>query len=94
MLLNDFRRLSLYSDLMTTSEQIAEFTAFAKIVTQQEGEEVSLDEIYDRWWQKRHTEEDLAAIKAAVEDYHLGDRGELARDVLAELRSREEGNRQ
>jgi len=72
---------------MTTTQQIESFTAFAKAVTQQEGEDISLDEIYDRWWEKQHRDEDFEAIKAAVQDYEQGDRGELGRDVLSELRA-------
>lgn len=77
---------------MTASQQIENFTAFAKTITQQEGEQISLDEIYERWWNEQHRDEDLAAIKAAVKDYENGDPGELARDVLAELRAKEQGS--
>ena len=72
---------------MTTSEQIADFTAFAKTISQQEGEDISLDVIYDRWWQHRHREEDLQAIQDAHAEYESGERGEDARTELAKFRS-------
>jgi len=74
---------------MTATQQIENFTAFAKAITQQEGEDISLDEIYSRWWQEQHRDEDFEAIQAAVKDYENGDRGELARDILTELRAAE-----
>lgn len=71
---------------MTTSQQIAEFTAFAKTVAEQEGEHVSLDDIYQRWWDEQHSSEDLAAIQEAHQQYESGERGEDARAVLASIR--------
>ena len=79
---------------MTTSELIDDFTAFAKTISQQEGEAISLDVIYDRWWQQRHREEDLAAIQEAHAEYESGERGEDARAELAAFRSeRSTGNK-
>jgi len=54
---------------MTATQQIENFTAFAKALAQQEGEGISLDEIYDRWWQEQKRNEDLEAIQTAVKDY-------------------------
>ncbi len=82
-----------YTRGMTATQQIENFTAFAKAITRQEGEGISLDEIYGRWWQEQHREEDREAIQAAVEDYKNGDRGELARNVLTELRTAEPGSK-
>ena len=65
---------------MTISEQIADITVFAQAISQQEGEDISLDVIYDRWWQQRHREEDLAAIREAHAEYESGERGEDARE--------------
>ncbi len=48
---------------ISTTEQINDFAAFALTVTQQEGEDISLDAIFERWWQERHRDEDLIAIK-------------------------------
>ena len=76
---------------MTATQQIENFTAFAKAITQQEGEDISLDEIFDRWWQEQHRNEDLEAIQAAEKDYENGDPCELARDVLNDLRAAELG---
>jgi hypothetical protein len=78
---------------MTATQQIEDFTAFAKALAQQEGEDISLDEIFDRWWQEQHRNEDLEAIQAAVKDYENGDRCEIARDVLTDLRASELGSK-
>lgn len=71
---------------MTATQQIESFTAFAKAITEQEGENISLDEIYDRWREQHHRDDDLAAIQQAHSDYENGDRGRPAEDVLADFR--------
>ncbi len=72
---------------MTATQQIENFTAFAKALTQQEGEEISLDEIYSRWWDKQHRDEDFAAIQEAVVSYEAGERGRPAEQFLTERRA-------
>ena len=72
---------------MTTSEQLADFTIFAKAITQREGEDISLDVIYERWWQQLHRDDDLAAIREAHAQFESGERGEDARAELAAFRS-------
>lgn len=72
---------------MTASEQINAFNEFAKTVIAQEGEQLSLEEIQDRWWEKQHQDEDLAAIQVAVDSYEAGERGRPADEFLAERRA-------
>jgi len=72
---------------MAISEQIKDLTAFALTVSRQEGDDVPLDVVYQRWWQARHQDEDLVAIQEAHAEYESGERGELAREELAEFRA-------
>ncbi len=72
---------------MATIEQIENFTLFAKSVSQAEGESIPLAQIYDRWWQEQHQDEDLLAIREAHAEYQKGERGELAREELTAFRS-------
>lgn len=72
---------------MATIEQIEDFTSFAKTISKGEGKRISLDAIYDRWWQKHHQDEDLLAICEADAEYQSGERGELAREELATFRA-------
>ncbi|QEG35071.1 hypothetical protein [Bythopirellula goksoeyrii] len=72
---------------MSTIDQINDFAAFALTITKREGDDISLDVIYDRWWQERHGGEDLLAIQEAHAEYESGHRGELARTELANFRA-------
>lgn len=69
--------------------QLAEFNRFAVSLTASEGSDLSIEQIYDRWWAAKHRDEDLAAVQAAVVDFDKGDRGLPAREILAELRRKE-----
>lgn len=72
---------------MATSEQINDFTAFAKTLSRQEGgESLSINDIYERWWEQQHADEDLAAIQEAATAYENGERGRPAEEVLADFR--------
>jgi len=77
---------------MSTIEQISAFTKFALSVSEQEGPELSLDAIYDRWRDGLHRDEDAKAILAAARDYENGERGELVEDVLVEFRAEREAS--
>ena len=60
---------------MAITEQIRDFTTFALNVSQTEGEDIPLDVVYQRWWQERHQNEDLAAIQESHAEYEAGERG-------------------
>lgn len=72
---------------MTTSEQLQHFTTFALALTKQEGEHLALDEIFQRWWEENHRDEDLVAIQEAVDSFETGERGRPAKEFLAEQRT-------
>jgi hypothetical protein len=73
---------------MSTTEQVADFAAFAEeLLSNPIGSDLSFDEVLDEWWRARHADEDLAAIQASVKDYEGGERGEPAREELAQARA-------
>ena len=64
---------------MTTSEQFTDFKIYAENVLASQGDELPLDEIFSRWWQQQHQDDDLQAVLEAHAQYNCGERGE---DVL------------
>jgi len=60
---------------MATSEQIDLFSSFAKQLSEQEGTELPLDAIFDRWHLEANKDQDLLAIQASDNDYNRGERG-------------------
>jgi len=72
---------------MATIEQIEDFSRFAKAVIEEEGVELSLEDLIGRWQCKTSASDDLLAIQASVDDYERGERGQFAGEVLAEFRS-------
>jgi len=72
---------------MATIEQIDQFTRFAKQLVEKEGAELPLDAIFDRWHEETFRDEDLLRIQASVNDYDQGERGQPAKEVLAEFRA-------
>lgn len=73
---------------MATSDQIEAFTAFARqLFLKEGGEQVSLDDIYDQWCQRRNRNDDLRAIREAHAQYESDERGRPAEVVLAEFRA-------
>jgi len=75
---------------MATSEQIDAFSRFAKLLSEQQGDELPLDAIFDRWHEEAHRDEDLLRIQASMRDYERGERGQPAEEVLAEFRAERE----
>jgi len=73
---------------MTTIEQLNDFSRFAKQVVEQEGKDLPLDVIFDRWHRVAFAEEDLQRIQASASDYEAGERGRPVDDVLSELKAK------
>jgi len=69
---------------MTVTEQIDDFTAFAKRLAQQQGEVFSVRAALDIW---EAIGDDTHAIQEAIDSYEAGERGRPADDFLAERRS-------
>jgi hypothetical protein len=81
-------RLADYAEAMSTTEQVADFAAFAKdLLSNPVGRDLSFEEVLDEWWRARNSNEDLAAIQASVEDFEHGERGRPAREELAQARA-------
>lgn len=77
---------------MTLSEQLDQFNAFAHRLVQQLGDELTIDEVYGKWWSDHHQSEDLAAIKEAHAQYEAGERGRPVEQILADWRARREAD--
>ena len=70
---------------MATSEQIEKFSRFAKRISDEEGVEIPLTAIFDRWHAEVYQDEDLLAIQASHRDYERGERGQPAEKFLQEF---------
>ena len=77
---------------MTTIEQLNDFSRFAKQVVEQEGKELPLDIIFDRWHRQAFAEEDLQRIRASASDYESGERGRPVEEVLSEFKAKSSEN--
>ena len=77
---------------MTVKEQIDSFHRFAMQQVEDGQADWSLDALYDQWRMENpspaETEENIAAIQAAIDDMNRGDRGRAANEVIAEVRSK------
>jgi|CXWL01.1.fsa_nt_gi hypothetical protein len=75
---------------MTTQEQIDSFYRFATEQLANGGSEKSVDELYDQWRSENRAPEEMAeniaAVRAAIDDMNQGDMGRDAADVEWELR--------
>jgi len=71
---------------MAITEQIADFTAFARLVAEQEGDSISLDDVYQQW--KEIDPNEVAILQERLDSYDAGERGQPANESMAELRKR------
>ncbi|MCA9239426.1 MAG: hypothetical protein KDA37_04470 [Planctomycetales bacterium] len=75
---------------MTFTEQINDFTAFAKKLAEDQGEGFSVRAALDLWESR---DSDARAIQQAIDSYEADERGRPADDFLAERRAaRTSGN--
>jgi len=70
---------------MATSEQIEKFSRFAIEISEEEGTELPLDVIFDRWHAAAYKDEDLLAIQASDRDYQNGNRGRPVTEFLQDF---------
>jgi len=75
-----------YCRSMAITEQIADFTAFARLLVQQEGDNISLDDAYQQW--KEIDPDEVAVLQNRLESYDAGEQGQPADVSMAELRKR------
>jgi hypothetical protein len=77
---------------MSTAEQdLNHFTSFARERIEAGQDNLSLDELFDQWRAENPSEElfaeNVAAVQAAIADFKRGDRGTIAAEHSAQLRS-------
>ena len=70
---------------MTTTEQIEDFIRFAKRISNEEGAEVPLVVIFDRWHTELYKDQDLLSIQASHRDFEQGERGRPIAEFLQEF---------
>lgn len=75
---------------MTTIEQLNDFSRYAKQIVEQEGKELPLDVIFDRWHRESFAEEDLRRIQASASDYEAGERGRPVDEFLSEFKTKQD----
>jgi len=71
---------------MAITEQIADFTAFARLLVQQKGGNISLDEVYQQW--KEIDPDEVVILHDRLDSYDAGERGLPADESMTELRKR------
>ncbi|MCG8583979.1 MAG: hypothetical protein MI757_04620 [Pirellulales bacterium] len=73
-------------------DQLSQFNAFARATIARQNNELTLDELWDRWRLENPTtaeaDEDLLAVRAAVNDMNNGDRGVPAREHIDAMRKK------
>jgi hypothetical protein len=76
--------------MATTSEELDRFAEFARQRLGNGGSELSLDELFDLWRSENPSDElyaeNVAAVKAAIDDFRKGDRGTPAGEHSDQLR--------
>ena len=76
--------------MTTTEQELESFTQFARSHLGGGGSEPSLDELFDLWRTENPSDadyaENVAAIAAAIQDFHRGDRGRPAGEFSRQLR--------
>jgi len=76
---------------MSTAEQdLANFTSYAHQRINSGERDLSIDELFDQWRMENPSDdlyaENLAAIKASIQDFENGERGTVAGEHSAQLR--------
>jgi hypothetical protein len=76
--------------MASTAEELDRFAEFARQRLGNGESELSLDELFDLWRSENPSDdlyaENVAAIKAAIDDFRNGDRGTLAGEHSDQLR--------
>ena len=76
--------------MATTEQDLASFTAFVRQRIDGAGSGASIDELFDQWRFENPSDElyaeNVAAIKASIDDFQAGERGTPAGEHSAQLR--------
>ncbi len=81
----DLQSTAWYYFIMATTEQIEQFSRFAKQLSEEEGTELPLAAIFDRWHAEATKDQDLLAIQASAKDFDNGERGRPVEEFLQEF---------
>jgi hypothetical protein len=77
--------------MATAEQELASFTSYARQKIDSGDRELSLDELFDQWRAENPSDdqyaENVAAIQASIQDFKNGDRGTVAGEHSAQLRS-------
>jgi len=73
---------------MTTQEHLNSFYRFASAALRCNGPDLTVDELFEHWRVQHTTEEDIAAVRESLADFHRGDRGVPFDDHMRELRQK------
>ena len=73
---------------MATTELIESFTRFAKEKVDREGNDLSIDDLFDEWRNQHPPADNLLAIKASLRDMENGEAGRPFDDFAKEFRQR------
>jgi len=76
---------------MATSldDKIDDFTRFAR---SHSSEDITMDELYDRWRERAFKETDAFAVQASLHDMEQGETGRLFDEFAGEFRNRNKIN--
>jgi hypothetical protein len=76
--------------MSTAKQDVASFTNFAMAKIGAGGSQLTIDELFDQWRVENPSDEqyaeNVAAIRASIEDFKAGERGTIAGEHSAELR--------
>lgn len=71
---------------MDISQQLADFTAYAQLLANEQGGNLTLDDAYEQW--KSIDPQELATLRDRLRSYDAGERGRPASESMADLRNR------
>jgi len=76
--------------MTTTQQDLESFTSYARQRIESGQRDLTIDELFDQWRAENPSDaeyaENVAAIKASIEDFKNGERGSIAGEHSAQLR--------
>jgi hypothetical protein len=76
--------------MATVEQELASFTSYARQTIESGRRDMSIDELFDHWRAENPSDEqyaeNVAAIRASIEDFKRGERGTIAGEHSVQLR--------
>jgi hypothetical protein len=76
--------------MATAEQELASFTSYARQQIDSGHHDLSIDELFDQWRAENPSDEqyaeNVAAIRASIQDFKTGERGTVAGEHSAQLR--------